>query len=276
MSKDSIIGGVVILVIIFGIGFYFFNKPSIEEEQKATITENFWINNKVNQETAQNINLTIYKDNNFIKTTTFSNTWVGLDLKENSNYFFLLEGKDYYSTLYNISSKIENRKLDITPQGKLLAETSKSNNQIDLKLTGVGQVNNLNICYLHSLGYLEVIIPQDNPYCNTNWSKISNDIYLCGEQTEHCSGLQSNTSICILENRVPNRYKNLVNNCVNIGKSLNHNSITIPIQVRTNSLTETDYLKFYVIDEDLVYRDGEFYYDFEKDGQDNGIGDLEV
>lgn len=274
MDRNSIVGVIFFLAIILVLGYLFVNKEANNESQENLITMNFKFIDKNSKAEINNLNITLVKDQAKLREISYKDEWLGVNLEDQKNYTFFLEKDGYYSTINKLTATISNEKLEIQPQGQLVvSHTGSLNNEIDLEIRAIGKVNNLNLCSFQTLGFIDIDIPEHTSYCYSNWSKLKDKIYTCGELTQHCKETKDNNSICILENRIPERHKDKVNKCINIGKNLENDKITIPITTRVWQLTTSDLLTFYVIDEDLVF-DNNFYYDFEKNKEDNGVKDI--
>ena len=100
------------------------------------------------------------------------------------------------------------------------------------------------------------------------------DYYRCGEEwLERCEFVD-NRNCRVYEMEIPQRYKNKVDSCMNLGKNLNNDSREVVLEVKTlNYMSSLDFVKFYIFDKDRRFsiQDGAWIWKSEFEGQNVGL-----
>jgi len=167
---------------------------------------------------------------------------------------------------------------------------SDSTNIINLNLSSVGWFYKPKICVAWTPGIISVNKQNNFLICETglwlNWSEYNlekneytyyeNNYFRCGEDwLERCEYVNNN-QCRVYDSQVPYRYLGLVDACIYVGKSLNNNSINIPLEIRTGALNSFDEITLYIMDSDRRWNPTENMFTWmTEDFEGNNLGNKE-
>ena len=212
----------------------------------------------------------------------------------NDNYYFRKAYKIFASEeLIENSSKMTIElmrigNINVKHSGKLSASDTTS--IIKLNISSEGWYYKPKICISWTPGIISVNKPNDYITCDKgpwlNYSKynpeekeyiwLENNYWRCGEDwLEQCEYVNIN-KCRILDTKIPYRYLGLVDTCIYLGKSLNNETLEVPLEIKTSNLNSLDQITFYIMDSDRRWNQNEQMFTWmTEDFEGNNIGNSE-
>lgn len=173
--------------------------------------------------------------------------------------------------------------LEITHSGSLVRE----DNTIFLNVTSDKHFRKLSAVVLWSSGIINFDFNEDEKTCDIGfWETYSykNDSeeiivnlppghYRCENEIEICKSITENR--CLLDEEIPVRYGNSVDDAIYFGRDIDQETITLRLFIKTNEIkNEDDYFEIRFYDKDLVHKgNGILAYESEYQGEDVGSED---
>ena len=265
MRTNQVIGVVFLLLIIGGIGFaiYYFDKNSTSGTEEIKIPYNIKILNEKEEEIKGEI--CVYDEKTFVKCSNFIESWESFNLFQKHNYTFLTKSDGYYTDLLQLNNIDRgNKEITLTKKGNITlikeGNFSIGDKFLYLTLKSEGKVIRPNICLNPSIGFYSSKI-QDYTIDCKEWSNITQDIKYCNttKQYYRCNSIDNTT--CILKQDIPLDLKNKVKTCQQTLFTLENNNITLKLNYNAWELLPVDSIQVFVVDEDIVFKDGVFQYD---------------
>jgi len=178
--------------------------------------------------------------------------------------------------------------IKVTHDGKLSASDITST--IILNLTAEGWYYKPKICISWTPGIISVNKPNHYLTCDKgpwlNYSEFNpqtkeykyyeNNYSRCGEDwLERCEYININ-KCRVLDTKTPYRYLGLVDTCIYLGKSLNNETLEVPLEIKTTKLNPLDQIVFRIMDSDRRWNPQEQMFTWmTEDFEENNIGNPE-